>query len=394
MILSNPFILLVLVPGGWDSSMVFDSKIDSPYVSIEEGSQNALGAKQIPYVDHPNRPSVKKWFDTYGGNASIVKGLYTGSLDRLEALEKSLSAVPPEKSRPVDWLTFYSANLNPTLLAPHFVIDSPYFPGHLGATVISTNFSQIRALEEEKIDENKVLPEKNRALIESFRKTELTKFMSNIGEGTLDGDKYSSLYAASIRHTVLQKSLKEIMVSLKSSKQCSDFCVSGKIAIEMFARGYSLAATISHKDPSYWETYENHFTRQSTQFESLFSDLLEIMDYSKSKEILSSTVIIVMSERGRAPRINAKYGKESWPYTSLLLWGPGIKPASIGGQTDAALRGIPIDPLFGSSAGANPVLLEPAHVFSGLFMRYNLPSKLLIPNIKPLSTIIEMETKN
>lgn len=389
MTLANPLILLILVPGGWDPTMVFDPKLDTPYVVHEENAEIRKGASDIPYVHHPDRPSVRKWFEDYGKNASIVNGIYVGSLDRLRASQRNLSAIPPNQKRPVDWLTFYAANLNPTLLAPHFVIDSPYFPGHLGASVYSMTLTKIKTIHSKKTDDQETMSDTTLNLIDQYRRTELNKFGSTIGDGTIDGDKYLSLFSSSLRHKKLEKAIKEIMDSLKNTESNSDFLISGKIGMEMLARSYSLCITISYKDPSHWETYEDHFKKQSSLFESLFSDLSKIMEYAEKKDILRSTLIVLMSDRGRSPRLNDRLGKNSWPYSSMLLWGPGIKSGSIGGKTDHFLRGIPIDPIFGNTDGANAVTLETAHVFSAIFTRFNLPVKLLIPDIKPLSTIIE-----
>jgi hypothetical protein len=117
------------------------------------------------------------------------------------------------------------------------------------------------------------------------------------------------------------------------------------------------------------------------------------MTYAATKGLLSSMVIVVLSDRGRSPKLNSADGKGPWPYTSMLLWGPGIKPASVSGQTDPALRGIPIDPVFGSAGGPNAILIEPGNIFASLFLRFNLPAKLLIPDIKPLSSLIQMDSK-
>ena len=391
MVTLNPFILLILIPGGWDTTMVFDSKLDSSYVTPEAGAQHAYGASKISYVDHPDRKSVRKWFESYGNNAAIINGLYTGSISRQRAIVKSLSTIPPEKHKPVDWLTFYAASLNPTLLAPHFVIDSPYFPGHLGSTVISMTSKKIKNLAERLPTADSAASAKIASSIERFRRNELAKFSANVAEGTLDGDKYASIYSSAIRNFALEKAVQQIGNSLNVDPSESSFLTAGKFALDMFSGGYSICATISHKDPSYWETYENHFQSQSALFESLFSDLLKIMDHGSKKGILPATLIILMSERGRSPKLNKNLGKGSWPYSSMLLWGPGIKGGTVSGKTDPFLRGIPIDPIFGAAGVPDAIILEPANVFAGLFTKFNIPTKLLVPNIKPLSTIIEIK---
>jgi hypothetical protein len=51
--------------------------------------------------------------------------------------------------------------------------------------------------------------------------------------------------------------------------------------------------------------------------------------------LLDSTLVVVMGEMGRSPRINAKAGREHWPQCGFsLLAGGGIKPGMVYGTTD------------------------------------------------------------
>ena len=52
----TPFILMVYCSGGWDPTMVFDDKAGSALVAQEPGAVAAVGAGNIPFVDHPARP--------------------------------------------------------------------------------------------------------------------------------------------------------------------------------------------------------------------------------------------------------------------------------------------------------------------------------------------------
>src|SRR5205823_14364208 len=51
--------------------------------------------------------------------------------------------------------------------------------------------------------------------------------------------------------------------------------------------------------------------------------------------LLDSTLVVVMGEMGRSPRINAKAGREHWPHCGFsLLLGGGVKAGSVCGATD------------------------------------------------------------
>ncbi|HMC64556.1 MAG TPA: DUF1501 domain-containing protein, partial [Gemmataceae bacterium] len=51
--------------------------------------------------------------------------------------------------------------------------------------------------------------------------------------------------------------------------------------------------------------------------------------------LLDSTLVVVMGEMGRSPRVNAKAGRDHWPQCGFsLLTGGGIKPGTVYGTTD------------------------------------------------------------
>jgi hypothetical protein len=53
-------------------------------------------------------------------------------------------------------------------------------------------------------------------------------------------------------------------------------------------------------------------------------------------DLLDETLVVVMSEMGRTPRVNANAGRDHWTYCyGTLLAGAGIKGGSVCGASDA-----------------------------------------------------------
>lgn len=84
-------------------------------------------------------------------------------------------------------------------------------------------------------------------------------------------------------------------------------------------------------------------------FESLFSQLIALLQRLSttaghaSSSLADETVIVVLSEMGRTPRLNATDGKDHWPYTSLMVVGGGLQSRVVGGY-DAYFYGENIEP--------------------------------------------------
>src|SRR5205807_9099449 len=54
------------------------------------------------------------------------------------------------------------------------------------------------------------------------------------------------------------------------------------------------------------------------------------------RNLLDETLIVVMSEMGRTPKINANGGRDHWTYCySVMLAGAGIKGGTVHGASDA-----------------------------------------------------------
>ena len=385
----TPFILMVYCSGGWDQTMVFDDKTTSVFAAKEPGAVAANGAGSIPYVDHPARPSVRAFFDTYGGNAVIVNGLSVGSMVNRYQVRNALAATPPGKLRPVDWLSFYTSSLNPVLDIPHAVIDAPYIPGDY--TDVATRLTAETMGQYGKPNPGAdPLGNTGEKALAKFRATAYGTLYNAAGD-SLDGEKYRALYYAASREGLIEARLAAALTAIGPQGSDSAFVRNGKLAVELFAAGASQTATVQAGGDLAWDTRTDHYAKASVLFENLFSGLNSILSYAAAKGVAGRTIVIVVSEGGRNPQLNAQGGKGPWPYTSALLWGPGLAGGSAYGLTDAALRGLRIDPLFGGQTGNSVATLTMANVMAALYVKTNVPTKLILPNTVPLSLILSSE---
>lgn len=85
-----------------------------------------------------------------------------------------------------------------------------------------------------------------------------------------------------------------------------------------------------------WDTHTYHFRttlRQLPPFDQAFGTLIADLD---ERGMLEKTMVIVCSEFGRTPMVNAGAGRDHWPRVfSTILAGGGIKRGHIHGASDA-----------------------------------------------------------
>jgi hypothetical protein len=122
-------------------------------------------------------------------------------------------------------------------------------------------------------------------------------------------------------------------------------CLLGRRLLEA---GVSLVTVYWHyegpDDSPVWDTHENNFRHLRTRLipptdraaACLFADLAD-------RGMLADTLVVVMGEFGRSPKINKNAGRDHWPRVqSILLAGAGIAGGTVYGASDRQ-GGLPAD---------------------------------------------------
>ncbi len=86
-----------------------------------------------------------------------------------------------------------------------------------------------------------------------------------------------------------------------------------------------------------WDTHERNFgvlrDYNLPQLDLTYSALMEDLD---GRGLLDETLVVVMSDFGRTPKINARAGRDHWTFCySVLLAGSGIRGGTMHGESDA-----------------------------------------------------------
>lgn len=89
---------------------------------------------------------------------------------------------------------------------------------------------------------------------------------------------------------------------------------------------------VSHTN---YDTHNENFNfhlEQLAEFDTPFSCLMTDLH---ERGLLESTLVVVMSEFGRTPKINVRYGRDHWGKAwSICLGGAGIQPGAVVGATN------------------------------------------------------------
>ena len=131
---------------------------------------------------------------------------------------------------------------------------------------------------------------------------------------------------------------------------------------------------------------------QSDHFQTLFVDLDAIMENLANTSgpaggsLLDEVTVVVMSEMGRAPSLNAVGGKDHWTFTSAMLMGAGVRGGAVAGGYASGLVGAPTD-LFSGAVHAEGTRLTSAHLGATLIAIAGLDPGILVPNGAPIPAL-------
>lgn len=85
-----------------------------------------------------------------------------------------------------------------------------------------------------------------------------------------------------------------------------------------------------------WDHHANMFERLDTRLPELDRGLSALIEDLENRGMLANTLLVVMSEFGRTPSINANGGRDHWPAaSSILLAGGGVEGGRMIGRTDS-----------------------------------------------------------
>jgi hypothetical protein len=350
--------VFVFAPGGWDPTRVFAAEFDNDSVDLDVGAERGT-VGNIDFVDHADRPSVRAFFEAHHARTVVFNGLMVRSIAHeictMIAMTGTTSGLTP------DWPAILASQDRDRFTLPHLVLGGPSFPGTLGVAVSRTGSAgQLEALLSGRIDADlgAMGPSKPAEAILDRYLARRTAARAAGARSALDRRLAEEL-DASVAHATDLKDLQWVM-DFTGGVDVAD---QAQVAIDALALGVSRCVTLAASGGQLgWDTHANNDQLQSPLWEGLFSGLGQVMAMlqatpgTSSASLADETIVVVLSEMGRTPQLNAFVGKDHWPYTSAMVVGPNLTSDRVIGGFDANFYGKLVDPLSGEVSDSGAVL--------------------------------------
>jgi len=174
------------------------------------------------------------------------------------------------------------------------------------------------------------------------------------GRGDADVDAWEGCYDSALK-LMRRKELFDETTVTRSERERYGSHPLGRHLLQ--ARRLLEAGVLFVKVSSYhWDTHADNFAMHQELMPQIDRPFAALIDDLEQRGMLDHVVVLLMSEFGRTPKINQRWGRDHWPEAwSLALAGAGIKRGVVTGKTTPD----------GSAVAENPY--DIGHVFHTVF---------------------------
>lgn len=374
--------LFIHAEGGWDPLCVFAPLFGAPSIDLEREAEPMM-IRGLSLVDHPGRPSVRTFFERHAERTLIMNGVSVRSVNHETCQAVVLTGSTSDER--ADWPTLLAHEARSDFDLPSVVFSGPSFAGDHGV-LVSRAEGVLQPLLDGRIlrelsPESAPLQGPSARIVDRFLARRTAAFTNAHAESPHASD----LAEASTRTRRLIGS--RHAVDLAPGRD-----VRGRAQAAVRALASGLCRTASIGTDFVWDTHLNN-ALQIELFERFFSDLGFIVDLiggtpgPMGPPLSEDTVIVVLSEMGRTPAYNGTLGRDHWPFTSLMLIGPGFTGARTVGAYTEGFIGVGVDPRTAELDTDRPGI-SAGEVGATLLALGDVDPKSVLPFAEPITGVL------
>lgn len=335
-------LIIVNAVGGWDTTYTIDPKpglstIDAP----SDGTVREIGG--IPILDAASRPSVAAYFEDFASITTVVNGLQTSSISHTAGYRRIMTGTSSLDAPDIGTIT--AVEHGSDLAAPYMVLGTVSFSGPYASAVTRTgNLNQINTLLEPAAGfpmedgtfgfERFLMFEEEQALVQDYVREQAQR-----GRERWQGLGRNAQRGADFENAIGRAEQLVDIGGLGDLDYAQSFGLQVDLAIQALSLGTSAACQI---ELGGWDTHANN-SDQVIYWEQLFSELRRLIQGLETAGLMEETVVAVVSEMGRTPKLNGDAGKDHWPVTSAMLIGTDIGGGRVLGGTSDEFGGRNVD---------------------------------------------------
>jgi hypothetical protein len=387
-------LIVILVYGGWDVTYALDPKPGLKTIDVPDGKRETIGG--IPIWNHASRPNSRAFFEQHGELTTIVNGIQVQSINHPDCTKRILTGTASETSPDIGAIVGYQ--FGKELPAPYLVLGPTAYTGEYGAISARTGtLTQVSGLMAANRDyPNAINPEFQRftprkaeaSLIDKYVRARAERERATRGQRGYNARRVNDFVASLDRGDTFKGFAGAFGDELSFTL---DLRVQIDVTLRAFEEGLSRS---SHLEQTFaqWDTHTGN-EYQAVLAEDLYDALSTLANELKSRpgsksgtKMIDETVVAVVSEMSRTPKLNEGGGKDHWPVTSALFFGGGIPGGRSLGKSGDGLEASPIDFATGE-AQKNGTILGYGNLVGGLLEFMNIDSEPYLSTTEPFHAL-------
>jgi hypothetical protein len=376
-------LVLVLASGGWDTTYALDPKPGSTIVDAPEGTVETIGG--IPLLTHAERPSVKAFFEKYSGLSVVVNGMQVRSFVHSDCIKRVLTGTPSDQNPDLGAIAAFEHGKE--LPVPYLVLGNSSLSGPLASITGRAGMSnQLAALlapdpAESLFSPTFVPSDGERGLVKKYLDASAERFRATRGAQAANAKEIDA-YVKSIERQGLLRNFAKARGGFGARDYTPNLDVQVSLALDALEGDLCHSVLLELND---WDTHQDN-TRQSEKYEKFFQGLGALAAGMEQRKLLDHSLVVVLSEMGRTPKLNASAGKDHWPVTSALVFGAGIAGGRVLGSTDDSLGAVSVDFATGQPK-SDGKQIQTGNLIAAVLQMVGVEPEPHLPGMEPLHAL-------
>jgi hypothetical protein len=384
-------LILVVASGGWDPVYALDPKPNAGAgIDVPAGALATVGG--LPIWEDATRPAVSAFFAAHGPTTTIINGVAVQSLVHSDCAKRVLTGTNSDTNPDIGAIIAYE--LGRDRPAPYLVLGQTSYSGPLAsisaragtANQIGTLLDPLGAFPDSSGDFTpRYIPDDaEAALIRGYVQARTAREQATRGMVGHNQRRLQDFADSLQRGDALRA-----VADFGDFDFTRDLGVQAQIALDALQQGVSQVVQMEISD---WDTHSGN-AGQSMLNEGLYAGLLALVDElsvrpgeATGSKLIDETVVVVVSEMGRTPRLNDQAGKDHWPVTSAIVVGGGLSGGRVLGGTDAMLQAQTVD-LATGQVDESGVALQYGNLAAGLLAVAGVDPTAYLANSEPLHAL-------
>ncbi len=376
-------LIILFAAGGWDISYALDPKPGLDTVDAPEGDTKLYG--NLPIFAHESRPNVDRFFTDFGNLTAVVNGVEVSSIAHPECTKRILTGTNRETNPDVGAIAGFE--LGSELPIPYFILSNAAFTGSLAAS--SGRAGATNQIVDLLHETSTLIPgagtkrfqptDHESSLIARYleqRRTTDKQQRGTLGHNRRQFEDYELSVTRANRLYDFRDSFGRRGVQLDIHQQLD-------LSVKLL-EGEVCKAVITN-DPSPWDSHTDN-TVQGMLHENLYASLHTLASDLERKNLMDNTLVLVLSEMSRTPRLNQDGGKDHWPVTSSLLFGGGVAGGRAHGASTDTVEAAKIDHKTGELSESGTAL-RTENLMAGVLELLDIDSASYFPRAEPLQSL-------